>query len=1183
MKPHSISADFTVLAIMFSLMLPGECLAGGYNGQAACNYAATYWDEAVSDGYYWINEYNSADVVINGDNPVYFGGGTSVSTIQTYIDNLNNSTSGGNWWAGDDCAHFVSSCIGAQGGGLSVPARPGPPYGYASAPNLVSWLISSGNGVASSESALQVGDVIGYDWDGNGTIDHVALYIGNGQIAAHSSCYWGKPYNSYATDYPNVKYTFIHILTTTPPPSISVTVQPSISGRSFTVDGTQYTTAQTFSWTSGSSHTIATTSPQSGSTGTQYVWGSWSDGGAMSHTVAPTVGTTYTANFMTQYYLTTGYGAGGSSVSPGGEWCNSGASVTLSATPASGYSFSSWTGSGTGSYSGSSPSPSITMNGPISEMANFKANPPSISVTVQPSISGRSFTVDGTQYTTAQTFSWTSGSSHTIATTSPQSGSTGTQYVWGSWSDGGAMSHTVAPTVGTTYTANFMTQYYLTTGYGAGGSSVSPGGEWCNSGASVTLSATPASGYSFSSWTGSGTGSYSGSSPSPSITMNGPISEMANFKANPPSISVTVQPSISGRSFTVDGTQYTTAQTFSWTSGSSHTIATTSPQSGSTGTQYVWGSWSDGGAMSHTVAPTVGTTYTANFTTQYYLTTGYGAGGSSVSPGGEWCNSGASVTLSATPASGYSFSSWTGSGTGSYSGSSPSPSITMNGPISEMANFKANPPSISVTVQPSISGRSFTVDGTQYTTAQTFSWTSGSSHTIATTSPQSGSTGTQYVWGSWSDGGAMSHTVAPTVGTTYTAAFSTQYYLTMGAGTGGAVSPSSAWNNRGSIVAIMATANGGYAFSAWAGTGSGSYSGNAPSASVTVSGPITEAASFSTLLPIVAGTYTGLFYDATNGVTPQSAGSFTLKTTTKGSFSGNIQSDGTKYSLSGQFDSNGRATKVIARRNLSSLTVELQLDLAPGADRLTGTVSDGVWTAVLTADRAVFDGKTSIAPQAGQYTLIIPGDYTSTTEVGGYSYGTLTVSKAGAVSCQLFLADGTKLTPSGSVSKYGQWPLYASLSSGQGLIVSWLTFTNAPAEELTGDLVWTKPSTPNGRYYPNGFTLTTTLSGSQYTQPGKGANVLTLTEGYVALEGGDLAQNITDQITLGANNRVTDLSGNKLGLSFTPSTGLFTGHVTDPATRKPVSFNGVVLQKSNVGYGYFLGTSHSGQVLIQGP
>src|SRR5262249_48826208 len=95
---------------------------------------------------------------------------------------------------------------------------------------------------------------------------------------------------------------------------------------------------------------------------------------------------------------------------------------------------------------------------------------------------------------------------------------------------------------------------------------------------------------------------------------------------------------------------------------------------------------------------------------------------------------------------------------------------------------------IQVTVKTSPTGLSFTVDGTTYTATQTFSWVSGSSHTIATTTPQSGGTGVQYVWQKWSDNGAISHTVAPTVNTTYTATFRTQYQLTMPHVTGGTVS-----------------------------------------------------------------------------------------------------------------------------------------------------------------------------------------------------------------------------------------------------------------------------------------------------------------------------------------------------------------------------------------------------------
>jgi hypothetical protein len=124
---------------------------------------------------------------------------------------------------------------------------------------------------------------------------------------------------------------------------------------------------------SGSSHTIATTSPQSGGTGVQYAWTKWSDNGAISHTVVPTANATYTATFKTQYFLTMTHGTGGT-VSPASGWKNSGTVVSISATPANNFSFSSWTGTGTGSYSGTNNPASVTMGGPITENATFIHN-----------------------------------------------------------------------------------------------------------------------------------------------------------------------------------------------------------------------------------------------------------------------------------------------------------------------------------------------------------------------------------------------------------------------------------------------------------------------------------------------------------------------------------------------------------------------------------------------------------------------------------------------------------------------------------------------------------------------------------------------------------------------------------------------------------------------------------------
>jgi hypothetical protein len=162
---------------------------------------------------------------------------------------------------------------------------------------------------------------------------------------------------------------------TTNSTNISVTVQTSPSGRSVTVDGTTYTAAPvTFNWIAGQSHTIGTTSSQNGSSGTRYLWRNWSDSGTISHSVTPTVSTTYTANFTTQYFLTMNSSTGGS-VSPASNWYDSGAAVPIDGSVIKDYVFNSWSGAGSGSYTGPQNPVDIVINGPITETASFTQVP----------------------------------------------------------------------------------------------------------------------------------------------------------------------------------------------------------------------------------------------------------------------------------------------------------------------------------------------------------------------------------------------------------------------------------------------------------------------------------------------------------------------------------------------------------------------------------------------------------------------------------------------------------------------------------------------------------------------------------------------------------------------------------------------------------------------------------------
>jgi uncharacterized repeat protein (TIGR01451 family) len=155
--------------------------------------------------------------------------------------------------------------------------------------------------------------------------------------------------------------------------------------------------------------------------------------------------------------------------------------------------------------------------------------------------------------------------------------------------------------------------------------------------------------------------------------------------ANPVTVTVTSTPA--GLKVSVDGTTYTTPHNFSWVQGAQHTLSTTSPQG--TGTRYVFANWSDGGAQSHAVTlPAATITYTANFTTQYLLTTkaspadGGTIAAAPASTDGYY-NSGASVQLTATAAAGHQFSAFSGGLTGS---ANPQP-VVMSAARSVTADF----------------------------------------------------------------------------------------------------------------------------------------------------------------------------------------------------------------------------------------------------------------------------------------------------------------------------------------------------------------------------------------------------------------------------------------------------------------------------------------------------------------
>jgi PKD repeat protein len=381
-------------------------------------------------------------------------------------------------------------------------------------------------------------------------------------------------------------------------------------------------------------------------------------------------------------------------------------------------------------------------------------------------------------------------------------------------------------------------------------------------------------------------------------------------------------------------------------------------------------------------------------------------------------------------------------------------------------------------------------------------------------------------------------------------------------------------------------------FSNWLAGGSTNFVASEPVLKFTMQSNLILQASFVTNLFLAAqGSYNGLFAPATPPREQTNSGSFTLKVTSSGSFTGDLYLGSTNpIPLSGKFGPNGSATITKDRPGGNPLTTTMTLDLAH--KKVGGMVSDGSFYAQLSGDQNVFNSN-----YKGQYTVIIPG--ATNPEVGPYgiSYGTVTVSADGAVTFAGSLADGTAVSRSSVVSKDGYWPFYVPLYSGQGSLWSWNYFTTNGTVISTTNASWTNASWINVSWingtnpaksvlYPAGFTnQETPLIGAAYEATAAPLLDLTNGVGEVLLQGGGLAATITNFITLASDNVITltanSQNTNNLTLTITKSTGVISGAFTDDS--QTIKVHGVLLQNQTGAAGYFLGPNQSGAFTLGPP
>ena len=615
---------------------------------------------------------------------------------------------------------------------------------------------------------------------------------------------------------------------------------------SLTVSGTgcaagTYSTAVTsLVWTPGASCYVSVPATQV-SGDTRWVFARWSDGStANPRSFSTAVPITYHIEWNVEYRLTrsvTPSAAGSVSGSDGFYAASS--VVSLTATPASGYLFSGWSGDASGTSN-----PLLTvMTAPKTIAANFV--PRTAQITIESNVASLQFTVTGSgcnpgTYNAPQVFVWPEGGVCTISTPAVQGGDV--RWAFQNWVDG-PTSNPRSITVGgfaATYSMQFATQYRLTrTTTGQGTVSGSDG--FYAAGTNMELTATPTNGYQFTGWSGN---IVSTANPL-TFTMNSPSTITANFSASPTTIAfgsnVPGQITVSGSGCPA-GT-YTVPANIVWTNGTTCGVAVTSPYGGPD-TRWVFANWTDGSTSNpRSITASPGATYTLAFTPEHKLVRTI-VGQGTVSGVDGFYAAGSNLQLSAAPASGYSFSGWSGSA----SGAANPLALTMDGPKTVTATFAGAQAGIrfeaNVGVPFSVAGSG--CPGGTYTAPATVTWTNGVNCTVTVLPPDMGAD-TRWTFSKWADGptGAV-RGITASPGAVYTIVIAVDYRLTRSISGSGSISGSDGWYAAGSTLQLTASPTPGHQFTSW----SGAASGAANPLSVVMNGPKTVIANFT---PVASG------------------------------------------------------------------------------------------------------------------------------------------------------------------------------------------------------------------------------------------------------------------------------------------------------------------------------------------
>ncbi len=393
----------------------------------------------------------------------------------------------------------------------------------------------------------------------------------------------------------------------------AVTIATNPAGLQVVVDGVTVTTPQTYNWPLFSTHTLsvaATVQTQAGTiagsstpTTFYYDFGRWNDSGAETHTITvlPGIGTlaspattpaatVYEASFVQLVpYTNAVYPANAGTVTPnpapqpysgvGGVYYAARQPITLTTSPNSGWNFYQYIDSPYWVEGGLSANPKSFLVPDTGNPLNFTTyfvptTSPIFTFDSNPDGSQFYVILDLGYWPAPVSFSpyydssWNVGTSHTMAVPNPEYPWTlNTRYAFQSWSDSGALSHSITmPSSSTAYTATLQPQFYLSeyANEGCAGTvSVSPpsptGDSYYPTGTGLTFAAAANTGWTFTQWEQN----LSGTTNPLSVTMNDEITGIADFNTIVTPLAVTsLSPAaaVAGSSpftMTINGTGFT--------------------------------------------------------------------------------------------------------------------------------------------------------------------------------------------------------------------------------------------------------------------------------------------------------------------------------------------------------------------------------------------------------------------------------------------------------------------------------------------------------------------------------------------------------------------------------------------------------------------------------------------------